>query len=176
MTPRCSVRSAIIHFKVSDVSIELRRSGRDIFHQFQQGIPDGELVAALLNSATGPPRKAARPASESQRSLPSKESPYFDVATHVAQATVDLDLSGTITATDMSRRLGERRREAKATNGQYSQDFGHKLFGSGKYGFTISFPHSDRLDTVFVQRVHAVGRLWWTRGRPLHVLDGGAPP
>ena len=31
--------------------------GRDTFHQFHQGMPDGELVAALLKAATGPPPK-----------------------------------------------------------------------------------------------------------------------
>lgn len=88
-------------------------------------------MAALLKSATGPPtKKVALPG---DRSLPSNESPYFDIAETVAKATEDLDLSRTITASDMSRRLGERRREAKANNGQYSQDTGHKLFGSTKY-------------------------------------------
>jgi hypothetical protein len=89
-------------------------------------------VAALLKSASGPPaKKAAQTASE--RSLPPNESPYFEVAETVAKATEDLDLSRTITTSDLSRRLGERRREAKANNGQYSQDTGHKLFGSTKY-------------------------------------------
>ena len=117
---------------VSDAKAELRHSGRDTFHQFDQGLPDGELVAALLRSATGrPPKKATEPTS--QRSLPSNESPYFNIAAHVAKATEDLDLNRTLTVADLSRRLGERRREAKANNGQYSQDTGHKMFGSTKY-------------------------------------------
>lgn len=59
---------------------------------------------------------------------------------HVANATKDLDLNRTITANDLSRRLGQRRREAKANNSQYSQSTSHKLFGSTKYvaaSFTI---------------------------------------
>ena len=117
---------------VSDAKAELCHSGRDTFHQFDQGLPDGELVAALLRSATGrPPKKATEPAS--QRSLPSNESPYFNIVAHVAKATEDLDLNRTFTVADLSRRLGERRREAKANNGQYSQDTGHKMFGSTKY-------------------------------------------
>ena len=121
-------------FVVSDVTVELRCSGRDTFHQFHQDLPDGELVAALLKSATGPPyKKATQPASESKRALPYNGSPYFEIAAHVAQATEDFDLNRTFTAADLSRRLGERRREAKANNRQYSQDTGHKLFGSAKY-------------------------------------------
>ena len=123
----------LLCFVVSDVTAKLGCSGRDTFHQFHQGLPDGELVAALLKSATGlPPKNATQPAS-AQRSLPSNESPYFEIAAHVAKATEDLDLSRTFTVADLSRRLGERRREAKANNGQYSQDTGHKLFGSTKY-------------------------------------------
>ncbi|KAH9037421.1 Cloroperoxidase [Lactarius deliciosus] len=111
---------------------------RDVIHQLHQGLPDGELVAAFLKSATGPPlKKATQPTS--QRSLPSKESPYFDIAAHVAKATADLDVNRTFTAADLSRRLGERRREAKANNGQYSQSTGHKLFGSTKYVRLLSF-------------------------------------
>jgi hypothetical protein len=124
---------------MSQLSAELRCSGRDTFHQLHQGLPDGELVAALLNSATGPPpKKATQPASESKRSLPSNPSPYFSIAAHVAKATEDLDLNRTFTAADLSRRLGERRREAKAKNGQYSQDTGHKLFGSTKYVWLLT--------------------------------------
>ncbi|KAH9971438.1 hypothetical protein BJV77DRAFT_1057359, partial [Russula vinacea] len=35
-----------------------------------------------------------------------------------------------LTRADLSRRLGEGRREARVTYSQYSQDFGHKMFGS----------------------------------------------
>ncbi|KAI9462010.1 Cloroperoxidase [Lactarius psammicola] len=120
---------------------------RDIIHQFHQGLPDGELVAALLKSATGPPlKKATQPAS--QRSLPSNESPYFNIAAHVAKETSDLDLNRTFTAVDLSRRLGERRREAKANNGQYSQDTGHKLFGSTN-GSTLLTIFGGRLDDIY---------------------------
>ncbi|KAI9438157.1 Cloroperoxidase [Lactarius indigo] len=120
---------------------------RDIIHQFHQGLPDGELVAAFLKSATGPPlKKVTQPTS--QRSLPSNESPYFDIAAHVANATADLDMNRTFTATDLSRRLGERRREAKATNGQYSQSTGHKLFGSTN-GSTLLTVFGGRLDDIY---------------------------
>ncbi len=131
MTPRWSVRGGTHCFVASDVTAELRCSGSDIIHQFHQGLPDGELVAALLKSATGPPlKKATRPAS--QRPLPSNGSPYFNIGAHVAKATVDFDLNRTLTIADLSRRLGERRREAKVNNGQYSQDTGHKIVGSSK--------------------------------------------
>jgi len=103
---------------------------RDTFHQFHQGMPDGHLVAALLKSATGPPPKQLPPQPTSQDPLPPNHSPYFPIAAHVAKATVDHDLNRTLTAADLSRRLGERRCEARADNGQYSQDFGHKMFGS----------------------------------------------
>ncbi|KAH8990856.1 Cloroperoxidase [Lactarius akahatsu] len=119
---------------------------RDAIHQFHQGLPDGELVAALLKSATGPPpKKVTQPAS--QRSLPSKESPYFDIAAHVAKATADFDANRTFTATDLSRRLSERRREAKANNGQYSQDTGHKIVGSAN-GSTLLTIFGGRLDDI----------------------------
>ncbi|KAH9956338.1 Cloroperoxidase [Russula dissimulans] len=103
---------------------------RDIHHQYHQGMPDGQLVAALLKSATGPPPKQVQPPTTAQDPLPPNDSPYFPAAAHVAKATVDFDLNRTLTAADLSRRLGERRREARADNGQYSQDFGHKMFGS----------------------------------------------
>ncbi|KAI9447126.1 Cloroperoxidase [Lactarius psammicola] len=120
---------------------------RDNFHQFHQGLPDGELVAALLKSATGPPlKKATQPAS--QRSLPSNESPYFNIAAHVAKETADLNLNRTFTAVDLSRRLGERRREAKANNGQYSQGTRHKLFGSNN-GSTLLTIFGGRLDDIY---------------------------
>jgi hypothetical protein len=93
------------------------------------------LVAALIKSATGPPPsfKPQLPATSPARdSLPPNESPYFTVAEHVAKATAEFDLNRTLTPADLSRRLGERRREAKAANGQYSLDFGHKMFGSSK--------------------------------------------
>ncbi|KAH9053168.1 Cloroperoxidase [Lactarius vividus] len=120
---------------------------RDIIHQLHQGLPDGELVAAFLKSATGPPlKKATQPTS--QRSLPSKGSPYFDIAEHVAKATADVDVNRTFTAADMSRRLGERRREAKANNSQYSQSTGHKLFGSTN-GSTLLTVFGGRLDDIY---------------------------
>jgi len=105
---------------------------RDTFHQFRQGMPDGELVAALLKSATGPPPKplSLETASVQDAPLPPNHSPYFHVAGHVAKATVDFDFNRTLTPADISRRLCERRREARNDNGQYSQDFGHKMFGS----------------------------------------------
>ncbi|KAH9023346.1 Cloroperoxidase [Lactarius pseudohatsudake] len=119
---------------------------RDTIHQFHQGLPDGELVAALLKSATGPPpKKVTQPAS--QRSLPSKESPYFDIAAHVAKATADFDGNRTFTATDLSRRLGERRREAQANNGQHSQDTRHKIVGSAN-GSTLLTIFGGRLDDI----------------------------
>ena len=106
--------------------------GRDTFHQPNQGLPDGELVARLLQSATGPPSKTDTH-SAAQGHLPPNESPYFNVAAHVAKAMSDFDMSRTLTPADLTRRLGQCRREARASNPQYSQDSGHKLFGSSKY-------------------------------------------
>lgn len=117
---------------------ELYCSGRDTFHQFHQGLPDGELVAALLKSATGPPPKG-NPPSASQGHLPQNESPYFNVAAQVAKATTEFDMNRTLTPADLTRRLGERRRESKATNGQFSQDTGHKIFGSSKCVWLLLF-------------------------------------
>lgn len=108
-------------------------SGRDTYLQFSQAFPDGELVATLLKSATGPPAKGGDTQSASQGHLPENESPYFPVAAHVAKATSEFDLNRTLTPADLSRRLGQRRREAKASNAQYSLDTGHKMFGSSKY-------------------------------------------
>ncbi|KAF8497382.1 Chloroperoxidase [Russula emetica] len=107
---------------------------RDTAEQFHQGMPDPALVAAFIKSATGPPPSLQHTATPSQDPLPPNESPYFNVVAYVTKATsdLDLDLSRTLTSSDLSRRLGERRREAQRENGQYSQDFGHKMFGSSK--------------------------------------------
>jgi hypothetical protein len=109
-------------------------TGRDAYHEFHQGKPDGALVAALLTCATGPSPRQLRLETPQARDtpLPPTLSPYFHAAAHVAKATADFDLNRTLTRRDLSRRLGERRREAQADNAQYSQDFGHKVFGSGK--------------------------------------------
>ncbi|KAH9971537.1 Cloroperoxidase [Lactifluus volemus] len=101
---------------------------RDPYHQTSQGMPDGPLVASLLRCATGPPPKLQ--ASPSDPPLPPNDSPYFAVTAHVAKATTDFDLNRTLTPGDLSRRLGERRRESAHDNAQYSQDHGHKMFGS----------------------------------------------
>ena len=37
-----------------------------------------------------------------------------------------------LTKSDLSALLSKRRRECKASNGQYSQSFFHKMFGSAK--------------------------------------------
>lgn len=98
-------------------------------------MPDPALVAALIRSATGPPlslKQQQHTSIPSKYPLPPNESPYFNVAAHVAKATSDFDLNCTITSSDLSRRLGQRRREAQQSNAQYSQDFGHKMFGSSK--------------------------------------------
>jgi hypothetical protein len=95
-------------------------------------MPDGALVAALIKSATGPPLPQLPAISSAQDPLPPNGSPYFNVAAHVAKATADFDLNRTLVPGDISRRLSERRREARASNGQYSQDFQHKMFGSSK--------------------------------------------
>jgi len=116
-------------------------------------MPDGELVAALLKSATGPPPKplAVETALAQEAPLPPNHSPYFHVAGQVAKATVDFDLNRTLTAADISRRLGERRREAQNDNRQYSQDFGHKMFGASKCvcSFVHPSPHYRFLLTQF---------------------------
>ncbi|KAI0259994.1 Cloroperoxidase [Gloeopeniophorella convolvens] len=108
---------------------------RDTFHDFHQGMPDPELVAAFIKAASGPPLKddakytpPGSPGSPSAASA--KTSPYAPIVAHVAQATAEVDLSRTLTPRDLSRCLGERRREAKAANPQFSQDTGHKMFGS----------------------------------------------
>jgi len=106
---------------------------RDTYLQFHQGYPDGALVAALIRSATGPPpslKQQMGTNTPAQDPLPPNTSPYFTVAAHVAKATADFDLNRTLTSSDLSRRLGERRREAQQSNSQYSQDFGHKMFGA----------------------------------------------
>jgi hypothetical protein len=96
-------------------------------------MPDPALVAELIKSATGPPPKQQQhDTTPSQDPLPPNESPYFNVAAYVAKSTSGLDLNRTLTPSDFSRRLGTRRREAQRANGQYTQDFGHKIFGSGK--------------------------------------------
>jgi hypothetical protein len=98
-------------------------------------MPDGALVAALIRSATGTPPSSKlqlQTTPPAQDPLPPNDSPYFTVAAHVAKATADFDLSRTLTRVDLSRRLGERRRESKSLNSQYSLDFGHKMFGSSK--------------------------------------------
>ena len=133
-------------------------TGRDTFHQSWQGMPDGELVAALIKSATGPPPKplSLETASVQDAPLPPNHSPYFHVAGHVAKATVDFDLNRTFTPADISRRLGERRREARNDNDQYSQDFGHKIFGSSKCVFRIrSFPTHISFDEGPPRSVHS---------------------
>jgi hypothetical protein len=106
-------------------------------HQFHQGMPDGQLVAALLKCATGPPPKIQ--AAQSDPPLPPSESPYFHAAAHVAKATADFDLNRTLTPRDISRRLGARRRQCQADNEQYSLDFGHKIFSSTKFVFALFF-------------------------------------
>ncbi|KAH9956337.1 Cloroperoxidase [Russula dissimulans] len=137
---------------------------RDTLHQFHQGMPDGQLVAALIKSATGPPLKHVQQQTTAQDPLPPNDSPYFPVAAHVAKATVDFDLNRTLTVADLSRRLGERRREARADNGQYSQDFGHKMFGSsnasgfltifgGRVGDLYTFLTEERLPDGWESRV-----------------------
>jgi len=122
---------------------------RDAFHEFHQGKPDGALVAALLTCATGPSPKQLRLETPQARDtpLPPSLSPYFHAAAHVAKATADCDLNRTLTRADLSRRLGERRREAQADNAQYSQDFGHKIFGSG---------NASTLLTIFGGRVNDI--------------------
>ena len=97
-------------------------------------MPDGALVAELLKSATGPPPKplSMETTSAQDTPLPPNNSPYFNAAAIVAKATADFDLNRTLTPADLSRRLAVCRREAQATNPQYSQDFGHKMFGSSK--------------------------------------------
>ncbi|KAF8497381.1 Cloroperoxidase [Russula emetica] len=114
---------------------------RDTAEQFDQGMPDPALVAAFIRSATGPPLKQQQyTTTPSQDPLPPNESPYFNVVAHVAKATSDVDLNRTLTASDISRCLGERRREAQRSNSQYSQDFGHKMFGSSNAsGFLTIF-------------------------------------
>ena len=82
-----------------------------------------------------------------------------------------------LTVADLSRRLGERRRESRTNNGQYSQDTlaGHKMFGSSKYVrlLPLSFlTHLSRLtDVVINQWVDTVDDLWRTLARYSHVLD-----
>jgi len=107
---------------------------RDAAHQVHQGMPDPALVAALIKSATGPPPSFKQwqqdTSTPSEHPLPPNESPYFNVAAHVAKATADFDLNCSLTSSDITRRLSERRRESKQSNGQYTQDFAHKMFGS----------------------------------------------
>jgi len=119
---------------------------RDMFHQFNQGFPDGAAVAALLKSATGPPPKMST-YSSSQVHLPPNESPYFHAAAHVAKALADFDMDRTLTPADLTRQLGERRRESRANNKQYSLDTGHKMFGSSN-GCTLLTIFGGRLPDI----------------------------
>jgi hypothetical protein len=128
--------------------------GRDTYHQFHQGMPDGHLVAALLKCATGPPRKIQAvswdppppPPHDSPVQAaswgppdPPINSPYSNTAADLAKGTADFDLNRTLTPRDLSRRLGQRRREAQRENGQYSLDYTHKMFGSSKCVFFFFF-------------------------------------
>ncbi|KAH8990843.1 Cloroperoxidase [Lactarius akahatsu] len=140
------------HFDLADIDVhngiehDSSLVRRDTFHQTHQGLPDGGLVAALLKSATGPPRKGdTLPASQGH--LPPNESPYFNVAAHVSKATADFDMNRTFTAADLTRRLCERRRESKASNRQYSQDTTHKMFGSSN-GSTLLTIFGGRLRDI----------------------------
>jgi hypothetical protein len=45
----------------------------------------------------------------------------------------DFDMNRTLTLTDISRRLGARRRECRRDNGQFSQTYINKIFGSTKF-------------------------------------------
>ncbi|KAI0298373.1 Cloroperoxidase [Multifurca ochricompacta] len=123
---------------------------RDTFLQIHQGLPDADLVAALIKSATGPPpkKKLASLDDELRDPLPPKDSPYFHVAAQVAKATTDFDLNRTLTPRDLSRRLGQRRREAQADNGQYSQDTGHKMFGSSNASTLLTI-FGGRMDDIY---------------------------
>jgi hypothetical protein len=127
---------------------------RDTAEQFHQGMPDPALVAALIKSATGPPLSTQQQQQQhttinpSQDPLPPNESPYFNVVAYVSKATSDFDLSRTLTSSDLARRLGERRREAQRANGQYSQDFGHKMFGASN-GSTLLRIFGGRLTDIY---------------------------
>ncbi|KAH9053581.1 Cloroperoxidase [Lactarius vividus] len=142
------------HFDLADIDVhngiehDASLVRRDTFHQIHQGFPDGALVAALLKCATGPPKGDTPSASEGH--LPPNESPYFNVVAHVSKATTDFDMNRTLTPADLSRRLGERRRESKASNRQYSQDTGHKMFGSS---------NGSTLLTIFGGRLHDIHTL-----------------
>jgi hypothetical protein len=64
-------------------------------------------------------------------------------------------MSRTLTPADLSRRLGQRRREARASNPQYSEDTGHKMFGSSKYVrlLPLLFPTLHHLTHIVHQSV-----------------------
>jgi hypothetical protein len=95
-------------------------------------MPDGKLVAALIKSATGPPPKLPPQQATAQDPLPPSDSPYFHVAADVAKAMVDFDLNRTLTAADLSRRLGERRREAGPITANIPRLSEMFVFGSSK--------------------------------------------
>ncbi|KAF8257303.1 hypothetical protein EI94DRAFT_1759418 [Lactarius quietus] len=95
---------------------------------------DASLVLGHRPTEQGGCQCVARLATTS----PIQRIPLFRRVEKVAKETVDLDLNRTLTVADLTRRLGQRRREAKATNRQYSQDTGHKMFGSTKYVVIIS--------------------------------------
>jgi len=144
------------HFNLSDIDVhngiehDASLVRRDTFHQFHQGMPDGALVSALLKSATGPPPKPLSMDTPSAQDapLPPNDSPYFNVAAIAAKATADFDLNRTLTPADLSRRLAQRRREAQADNPQYSQDFGHKMFGSSN-GSTLLTIFGGRVNDIY---------------------------
>ncbi|KAH9995905.1 Cloroperoxidase [Russula compacta] len=158
---------------------------RDTYHQFNQGLPDGRLVAALIKAATGPPLKNVQSQPSAQDALPPNDSPYFDVAAHVAKATADFDLNRTFRAADLSRRLGERRREAQADNGQYSLARNHKIFGSsnasgfltifgGRVSDIYTFLTEERIPDGWESRVRdQMGLPMFTFNRTLYRVELG---
>ena len=84
-------------------------------------------------------------------------------------------MNRTLTVADLSRRLGERRRESRTNNGQYSQDTGHKMFGSSKYVRLLPLSFFDtfsRLTNIVInQWVDTVDDLWRTLTRYSYFLD-----
>ncbi|KAI0046193.1 chloroperoxidase-like protein [Auriscalpium vulgare] len=101
----------------------------DTYHAKSQALPLPALVAALLRSATGPPQpghtlaedELAGSESKSGKDTPELEGPPY----------------------------ADRRREARATNPQYSQSFNAKMFGtSNASGLTTIF--GGRMDDIRV--------------------------
>jgi hypothetical protein len=130
-------------------------------------------VASFLKCATGPPPRIQ--AATSDPPLPPNESPHFGVATQVANAMADSDMNRTLTPTDLSRRLGARRRECRRDIGAVLARLRTQDSWLGQVRILIS----SLFHLVIISFWLTTGQhyhLWWVCARPIHLLDRGTSP